>query len=170
MKLSSSAFVHEGNIPDRFTCQGDNINPPLTLEEIPTSVIFRSLDKEERQQLAEQFTLEEIPDNAQSLCVLMHDPDAPSSDFVHWVDYDIDPIEEISEGASVGRQGMNSFDRVGYGGPCPSNGTHRYYFDVFALDTKLGLPEGKSRSEVESAMRGHILDSAELMGKYEIRQ
>ncbi len=143
MKLSSSAFEHEGIIPDRFTCQGQNINPPLALEE--------------------------IPENTQSLCVLMHDPDAPSGDFVHWVDYDIEPSEEIPEGTSLGCQGVNSFDKPGYGGPCPSDGAHRYYLDVFALDTKLNLPEGKSRSEVESAMSGHILDSAEIMGKYEIR-
>ncbi|MDD5450268.1 MAG: YbhB/YbcL family Raf kinase inhibitor-like protein, partial [Candidatus Omnitrophica bacterium] len=85
---------------------------------------------------------------------------------VHWVVYDIPPLSRIEEGAVPGRQGLNSFKRGSYGGPCPPSGTHRYFFKIYALDKMLGLNEGVSKQELEKAMEGHIMAKAELIGLY----
>jgi len=95
----------------------------------------------------------------------MHDPDAPSGDFVHWVGYDIAPTDVIPEGSRPGKQGVNDFGDLGYGGPCPPSGTHRYIIQAYALDVMLGLPDGKKRAEIEAALQDHVLAAAELMGK-----
>lgn len=140
MRLRSPAFENDGTIPRKHTCEGENVNPPLYISE--------------------------IPENAKSLCIIMHDPDSPSGDFVHWIEYDIEPTELIDEGFRSGIQGINDFGRAGYGGPCPSKGMHHYQIDLFALDSKLQLPENSSRERVEGALKGHVLASAELNGYY----
>jgi len=141
MKVTSPAFENGSTIPERFTCKGANVNPPLRLEEIPEST--------------------------KSLCIVMHDPDSPSGDFRHWVGYDMEPAAEIPEGVAPGKQGKNDFGNLGYGGPCPPPGKpHRYVVEVHALDTRLRLPEAKTREEIEAAMQGHQVARAELTGTF----
>ncbi len=143
MKIISSAFAHNEKIPSKYTCDGDNISPPL------------------------QFT--EVPSAAKSLALLVEDPDAPSGLFVHWVIYNI-PVSagSLPEGARPpGIEGVNDFGKSAYGGPCPPSGTHRYYFKFFALDSEVDLPEGVNRSGVLKAMKGHIIEEDELIGLYQ---
>ncbi|MBD3296526.1 MAG: YbhB/YbcL family Raf kinase inhibitor-like protein, partial [Candidatus Omnitrophica bacterium] len=110
--------------------------------------------------------IEDIPSGAKSLALIVDDPDAPSRDWVHWLVFDMAPRNEIGEGDVPGKQGTNDFDKKDYGGPCPPSGEHRYYFRLYALDTKLELGEGVGRADMSQAMEGHILDRAKLMGKY----
>lgn len=141
MKLTSTAFEHEGVIPERYTCDGSDVSPPLTVEE--------------------------VPDGAVTLVLIMDDPDAPAGVWDHWIAYDIPrgtPIPEAVE--SLGTPGRNSWGRTDYGGPCPPSGTHRYFFSVFALETSLGLAAGADKSEVLDAISGHVLAKATLMGHY----
>lgn len=141
MKLTSKDFDHNASIPGRFTCQGEDVSPRLTLEQ--------------------------VPEEAKSLVLFMEDPDAPGNTFDHWIAYDISSDTTfIAEGAAPGTPGVNDFGRGGYGGPCPPSGEHRYFFKVFALDERLDLPEGLGKTDVQNAMRGHILDQAELIGLY----
>jgi hypothetical protein len=140
MELSSPAFENADLIPKKYTCNGEDVSPPLAIEDIPA--------------------------NTRSLTLIVDDPDAPSGTFVHWVVYDIAPTPNIGEGSVPGIQGMNSFKKTAYGGPCPPSGTHRYFFKLYALDDKLGLGEGESKQEVVKAMEGHIIGSAELVGRY----
>ncbi len=151
MKLTSLVFEHNGKIPAKYTCDGENTNPPLTISDAPK--------------------------NAQSLVLLMDDPDIPA--FVkekfgievwdHWVIFNIPPMaREIKEGKNPsGILGKNSGGKNTYGGPCPPDKEHRYFFKLYALDTVLDLKEGAAKKEVEAAMEGHILAKAELIGKYE---
>ncbi len=140
--LTSDAFGHEGVIPKKFSCDGQNISPRLQWSGTPS--------------------------NTKSFALIMDDPDAPIGTFTHWVAFDIVATQtEIREGASVGQNGKNSAGRTGYTGPCPPSGTHRYFFTLYALDLQtLGLNEGATRNDVEKAMSGHILAQAQLMGKY----
>lgn len=149
MKLYSTAIAHEATIPRRFTCDGENLSPPLKWEQPPPET--------------------------RSFSLIMDDPDAPAGTFVHWVVYDLPAhLTELPEGVprqgelpNGTRQGRNDFGQIGYGGPCPPPGAfHRYYFRLYALDTKTNLPAGASRAQLERAMRGHILQQAELMGRY----
>jgi len=140
MKISSPEFKHSGFIPKKFTCQGMNINPLLLVEG--------------------------IPQGAKSLALIVDDPDAPMGTWVHWVVFDIPVTSRIDEDSIPGKQGLNDFGRKSYGGPCPPSGTHRYFFKIYALDTKLNLREAISKGELEGAMQGHILDKAELIGLY----
>jgi hypothetical protein len=140
MTIRSSAFSENESIPKKYSCDGENVSPPLELKELPR--------------------------NTESLVLICDDPDAPGKTFLHWLAYDIEPTGSIAEGQSVGTEGKNDFGKNGYGGPCPPGGTHRYYFRVYALDAKLGIKPGASRSDVESAISGHVLDQAELMGRY----
>jgi Raf kinase inhibitor-like YbhB/YbcL family protein len=152
LTLSSPSFSHEDKIPRQYTCDGSDQSPPL------------------------QWT--GAPRGTQGFALLVHDPDAPSGPFTHWVLFDI-PVEmaEIPEGAApaeVGVPGTNDFGREGYGGPCPppGHGPHRYFFTLYALDRSgvgLGLRRGARRAEVERALQGHILAEAQLMGTYERR-
>lgn len=147
--LKSSAFAAEDNIPKKHTCDGPDLSPALAWGEPPAG--------------------------AQSLSLIMDDPDAPAGTWVHWVLYDLPATarelpeglpkqEELSNGA---RQGRNDFRRIGYGGPCPPpGGPHRYFFKLYALDTKTNLRAGATKAELEKAMRGHILGKTELMGRY----
>lgn len=140
MKLSSPEFEHNGFIPKKFTCQGEDVNPTLVIED--------------------------IPDGTKSLALIMDDPDAPMGTWVHWVVFNIPVISRIEENSVPGKQGINDFGRLNYGGPCPPSGTHRYFFKLYALDTELDLGEGITKKELEEAMEGHILQKVELIGLY----
>ncbi len=142
MKLTSSAFEDNGNMPSQFTCDGDNISPPLEISE--------------------------VPEGAKSLALIADDPDAPSGTWVHWVVWNIPAgTKEIAEGTEPeGVQGKTDFGRTGYGGPCPPSGTHRYFFRLYALDTKFELAEGSVKKDLEEAMEDHVMEKAQLMGNY----
>lgn len=149
MKLTTTAFTPGEDIPKPFTCDGSDISPALAWTSPPAGT--------------------------QAFALIMDDPDAPGRTWVHWVLYDLpaptrELTESIAHGGTIrtgGHQGRNDFGKLGYGGPCPPRGpAHRYYFRLHALDEKLGLEPGASRADVDRAMRGHILASAELMGRY----
>jgi Raf kinase inhibitor-like YbhB/YbcL family protein len=142
MKITSSAFREGGNIPSQFTCDGADSSPPLQIAEIPSG--------------------------AKSLALIVDDPDAPSGLFTHWMVWNISPqTNTIAEGSTPkGVHGTNDFGKSGYGGPCPPSGTHRYYFKIFALDGELNLPPGTKRSQLDAAMKGHVVAQGELMGRY----
>lgn len=145
MNLSSSAFDDNQPIPAKYTCQGDNISPQLGFVDVPAE--------------------------AKSLALIFHDPDAVSGDFTHWLVWNISPsARELAEnyageGAS---QGKTDFGRPGYGGPCPTTGTgtHRYIFELYALDTVLDIPDSTTRDQLARAIQGHELASAKLVGLF----
>ena len=146
LSLTSPAFQHNGYIPSTYTCDGQGINPPLNIQG--------------------------VPENAQSLVLIMDDPDA--ADVVgytwdHWVVFNIDPsTTRIQEGREPqGVRGVSSSDMLGYQGSCPpAPREHAYSFRLYALDTMLNLPEGSTKAEVEQAMHNHILEETELVGRY----
>jgi Raf kinase inhibitor-like YbhB/YbcL family protein len=142
MKITSPAFHEGANIPSKFTCDGSNTSPPLQITGAPPE--------------------------AKSLALISDDPDAPGGSFAHWVVWNIPPqTGSIAEGsAPKGVQGTNDFGKSGYGSPCPPSGTHRYYFRVFALDRELDLHSGAKRSQLDAAMKGHVLAQGELIGRY----
>lgn len=142
MKITSPAFKHEGMIPSEYTCDGDDISPELNIAE--------------------------VPENANSLVLVCDDPDAPRGTWDHWIVFNIAPsTAKIAKGAEPkGTPGKNSWGNTGYGGPCPPSGTHRYFFKLYALDKRLDLPEGASKADIQKAMQGHIIEEAQLMGKY----
>jgi Raf kinase inhibitor-like YbhB/YbcL family protein len=146
--LESAAFAQNQAIPSKYTCTGADVSPPLSWKN--------------------------IPETAKSLVLICDDPDAPAGTWVHWVCYDIPPaVHALSEGIpkddtlpTGGKQGITDFGRIGYGGPCPPSGTHRYFFKMYALDIVLGLPAGKPKKDVERAMKGHVLAQGQLIGTY----
>ncbi|MFH7027984.1 MAG: YbhB/YbcL family Raf kinase inhibitor-like protein [Heteroscytonema crispum UTEX LB 1556] len=150
MEIRSPAFFIGNTIPFKYTCDGDNISPPLQWESPPPGT--------------------------NSFALIVDDPDAPSHTFNHWILYNLSAdIRELPEGiannprlSNGGVQGKNSFGELGFGGPCPpfNDGAHRYFFKIFALDQKLDLPPGASKEQVMAAMEGHVLDAAEVMGRY----
>ncbi|WP_048126753.1 MULTISPECIES: YbhB/YbcL family Raf kinase inhibitor-like protein [unclassified Methanosarcina] len=140
IKVFSSAFESNSTIPRKYTCNGENINPPLEFAN--------------------------IPEEAESLVLIMDDPDTPMNPFTHWVVWNIEPVAKIEEDSIPGIEGINNFRKIGYGGPCPSSGTHRYFFRVYALNRQLELKAEAGRKELESEMIGHIIAEGELMGKY----
>jgi len=140
MKLSSLEFKHNTFVPDKFTCEGEDVNPELIIKNIPSK--------------------------ARSLALIVDDPDATKGMWVHWVVYDIHPVSRIEENSVPGKLGLNDFGRKEYGGPCPFSGTHRYFFKIYALDAILRLKEGLTKIELEKAMQGHILEKDELIGLY----
>jgi Raf kinase inhibitor-like YbhB/YbcL family protein len=148
MKLTSTTFTPGGPIPLPYTCDGSDFSPDLEWDGAP------------------QDTL--------SFALVVDDPDAPRGTWVHWLAYNIPApafrlaakLPREAEHPSGLKQGTNSWGRIGYGGPCPPSGTHRYFFRLFALDVVLDLPGGATREELEAAMAGHVLDRAELMGTY----
>ena len=140
MNIASSAFQHNQMIPKKYTCQGEDINPPLDITGVPSG--------------------------AKSLVLIVDDPDAPMKTWVHWVVFNIPVAEHIAENSILGKQGYNDFGRNDWGGPCPPSGTHRYFFKIYALDSTLNLKEGSKKQEVEKAMQGHLLGQAELIGLY----
>jgi Raf kinase inhibitor-like YbhB/YbcL family protein len=140
MRISSPDFGNNQFIPASFTCDGEDINPSLVIEDIPKE--------------------------AKSLALIVDDPDAPMGTWVHWVVYDIPVTNRIEQNSIPGKQGINDFRRKDYGGPCPPSGTHRYFFKIYALDRIFNLKEGISKEALEEVMLGHILDKAELVGLY----
>ncbi len=142
MKITSSAFQEGGNIPSKFTCDGSDTSPPLQIAGVPPG--------------------------AKSLVLIADDPDAPGGLFTHWLIWNISPqTSSIPEGsAPKGVQGANDFGKSGYRGPCPPPGTHRYSFKIFALDRELDLHNGAKRTQVDSAMKGHIVAQGEHVGRY----
>jgi len=148
MNLESQAFNANEMIPSQYTCDGEEISPELHWDAPPTGT--------------------------QSLALIVDDPDAPGQTFVHWVVYDIPPeTRQLPQGIPAqeplpkgGTQGKNDFGDLGYGGPCPPSGTHRYFFKLYALDRQLGLEAGATKEQLQAAMSGHILASSELIGRY----
>ncbi|MGQ4648005.1 YbhB/YbcL family Raf kinase inhibitor-like protein [Lyngbya aestuarii] len=148
MKLESTAFEADGLIPAKYTCDGQDISPPLAWEEPPA--------------------------RTESFAFICDDPDAPLRTFVHWVLYDLPvDIRQLPEGvpgepmlSGGGVQGKSDFDKLGYGGPCPPSGVHRYFFKVYALSRQLGLKPGATKAQLQAAMEGYILGSSELIGRY----
>jgi Raf kinase inhibitor-like YbhB/YbcL family protein len=146
--LTSAAFGYQSTIPAVYTCDGDNYSPALSWSG--------------------------FPEKTKSFSLICDDPDAHGIVFVHWVLFnipgDVTRLEEKKAGQEPGvygaLQGMNDFKRLGYGGPCPPQGEHRYFFKLYALDTMLNLPVGVTKEKVEQAMKGHILASTELVGLY----
>jgi Raf kinase inhibitor-like YbhB/YbcL family protein len=145
LNVSSSAFENEGIIPSEFTCDGQDLLPPLSITNVPK--------------------------NAKTLSIIMDDPDAPMGTFTHWIAWNIPPNKtQFTRGEKFDfAQGRTSFGTSEYGGPCPPSGTHRYFFKIYALDTKLDLKQGSGVKELQSAMSGHVVAEAVLMGKYSRR-
>jgi len=148
MTLTSTAFADGEAVPRRYTCDGADVSPELTWSGAPPGT--------------------------QSFALICDDPDAPAGIWVHWVLYDIpvsvsaleEGIESIDHPSSGGTHGTNDFRRLGYGGPCPPGGTHRYYFKLYALDTLLDLAPGATKRQLLQAMDGHVLAEGRLMGTY----
>ena len=142
MKITSSAFQQGGNIPSKFTCDESDTSPPLQITGIPS--------------------------NAKMLVLIADDPDAPGGLFTHWLVWNIPAqTSSIAQGSEPkGVHGTNDFGKPGYKGPCPPPGTHRYSFKIFALDRELDLHTGAKRSQVDVAMKGHVIGQGELVGRY----
>lgn len=140
IQIISPAFKNGDFIPEKYTCDGQDINPP--------------------------FEINGIPADAKTLALIADDPDAPMGNWVHWVVWNIPLHNSISEDNSPGIEGVTSFQKNSYGGPCPPSGIHRYYFRFYALDIVLNLPVSTDKAGLEKAMSGHILSSGEIMGKY----
>lgn len=143
MKIGSPAFAENGKIPKQYTCDGQDVNPPLTIENPPANTV--------------------------SFALIVDDPDAPAGTWVHWVVWNIDPATREIAGATVPKgavQGINDFGKKAWGGPCPPGGTHRYFFKLYALNALLTLSPGSTKGELEKAMKDHILARAELVGKF----
>jgi Raf kinase inhibitor-like YbhB/YbcL family protein len=146
--ITSRAFENGGLIPSKYTCDGADVSPALQWDG--------------------------IPEGAASIALICDDPDAPMGTWVHWVLFNLPagdrelaenvPADEaLADGA---RQGINDFGKIGYGGPCPPGGTHRYFFKIYALDTQLDLKSGPDKPQLLEAMKGHILAQGQLMGRY----
>ncbi|MFZ5980533.1 MAG: YbhB/YbcL family Raf kinase inhibitor-like protein [Candidatus Zixiibacteriota bacterium] len=148
LKLTSTAFEEGGMIPARFTCDGEDVSPSLSWSE--------------------------TPERTKSFALICDDPDTPMGTWIHWVLYNLPPdVTELAEAIpssdpleSGARQGVTSFGRPGYGGPCPPSGTHRYFFKLYALDTVLNLEKTATSQDLLEAMKGHILAAGQLMGRY----
>jgi Raf kinase inhibitor-like YbhB/YbcL family protein len=148
IRITSTAFKEGGTIPRKYTCDGSDISPPLAWSSVPRGT--------------------------KSLALICDDPDAPGKTWVHWVVFNIPAdIEALPENvpdqkilSSGAKQGMSDFQKIGYGGPCPPGGTHRYYFKIYALDIKLTSEAGITKAELLKLMKGHILGQGQLMGRY----
>jgi Raf kinase inhibitor-like YbhB/YbcL family protein len=148
MRLTSTAFQAGGMIPAKYTCDGANVSPPLEWSDVPQTT--------------------------KSLALICDDPDAPGKTWVHWVAFDLPAgIMSLPENvppqntiAGGGKQGTNDFKKIGYGGPCPPSGTHRYFFKIYAIDTELKLDSQTTKDLLLQAMKDHILAQGELMGRY----
>ena len=148
MQITSPAFAEGSMIPVKYTCDGQDISPPLAWKDAPSGT--------------------------KSFALISDDPDAPVGTWVHWVAYNIPPnmnslgenVKPEKEFKDGMRQGNNDWPKIGYGGPCPPGGTHRYYFKLYALDAMLALKPGATKAQVLQAMEGHVLAEAQLMAKY----
>lgn len=138
--IKSDVFESNKLIPFKYTCDGEDVNPPLKIEG--------------------------IPEGTKSLVLIVDDPDAPMGTWDHWIVWNITPTDKIVENTVPGVEGMNDFRKHSYGGPCPPSGTHRYFFKVYALDTKLTLNPNSRKKDVEKAMKDHVLAKGELVGLY----
>ena len=144
MNITSPAFNHNQQIPAKYTCDGEDVNPELIFGEVPAG--------------------------AKSLVLIVDDPDAPAKTWVHWVVFNIKPeVKSVGENTvpQGWLEGVTDFGQEGWGGPCPPAGVHRYFFKLYALDMELDLESGATKAEVETTMAGHILAQAELVGVYE---
>jgi hypothetical protein len=148
IQITSPVFKDGGTIPKKYTCDDLDVSPPIEWSN--------------------------VPEGTKSIAIVCDDPDAPMKTWVHWVIFNIpgdvtrlpenvSPEKELENGA---KQGMNDFHKVGYGGPCPPSGMHRYFFKIYALDTTLDLPAGVSKAHLMIALEGHVLSEAHLMGTY----
>jgi Raf kinase inhibitor-like YbhB/YbcL family protein len=140
LTVKSPAFENNKLIPPKYTCDGNDVNPPLAIEN--------------------------VPDETKSLVLIVDDPDCPTGTWDHWIVWNITPTSKIEENTVPGTEGMNTARKHSYGGPCPPWGTHRYFFKVYALDAKLNLNPNSNKKDVEKAMQGHILAKGELIGLY----
>jgi Raf kinase inhibitor-like YbhB/YbcL family protein len=148
MRLISTAFPEGALIPAQYTCAGEDFSPPLAWSDIPAG--------------------------AKTLALIADDPDAPVGTWVHWVVFNLPVtaaglplgIKDETQLAGGGTQGTNSWRRIGYGGPCPPGGTHRYFFKLYALDTTLSLDNRATAKDLQAAMKGHILTQTQLMGRF----
>lgn len=138
--ISSPSFEYEGKIPEKFTCDGENINPALEIKG--------------------------IPDNTRSLAIIMEDPDAPGNVFDHWLVWNIPPTHSIPENSVPGLEGENSGCKIGYIGPCPPSGTHRYFFKIYAVDTLLDAEKGADKMKLNYILKDHVLGYGEFVGLY----
>lgn len=143
MEISSPAFAHHQSIPRKYTCEGEDVSPPLLFKDVPKGT--------------------------KSLVLIVDDPDAPGKTFDHWLVWNLaSDMHALAEKAQVSHQGKNHFGKVKYGGPCPPKGsTHRYFFKLYALDTLLELPDGSSKKQLEESIEGHILAKSELVGTFQ---
>lgn len=149
IKITSGAFEDGGIIPSKYTCDGEDISPPLHWEA--------------------------VPDGTVSIAVISDDPDAPMGTWVHWVLFNLPPdTKELKENfpddetlADGTRQGITDFGATGYGGPCPPSGTHRYFFKIYALDKKIDVAAIVDKAKLLQEMEGHIIGQGQLMGKYQ---
>ena len=143
LRIESPVFLDNGNIPVKYSCNGENVNP--------------------------QLNMSGIPENAESLLLIVDDPDAPKGTWVHWIVFNINPETALIAENSVPSgsiEGMTDFGIQGYGGPCPPSGTHRYFFKLFALDNVLDLDSKAKVDDINKAIEGHVIESAELVGLY----
>ena len=138
--VKSPAFENNQLIPVKYTCDGQDVNPPLMIEGVPPET--------------------------KTLALIVDDPDAPRGTFDHWVVWNIPPSGKIEEHSIPGTEGLNSAGQRGYMGPCPPSGTHRYFFKVYALDAKLNLKSEARKKDLEKAMESHVLAKGELIGLY----
>jgi len=143
LRITSPVFENNGVIPKKYTCDGDDVNPPLNIEGIIKGT--------------------------RSLVLIVDDPDAPMGTWDHWIVWNILPTEKIEENSVPGTEGLNDSRRHSYAGPCPPSGTHRYFFKVYALDTNLNLHPNSRKKDVEKAMEGHVLAKGEIVGLYKRR-
>jgi len=147
MKITSPVFKNNELVPPKYTCSGFDINPPLEISDVPKE--------------------------AKSLALIVEDPNAAVGTWLHWIIWNIKPETTLIEENSLppeAVEGMTDFGSAGYGGPCPPAGTHHYYFKLYALDKKLDLKKNSSRDDLEKAISGHVVDSAELIGLYKRHQ
>ncbi|MBS1503526.1 MAG: YbhB/YbcL family Raf kinase inhibitor-like protein [Bacteroidetes bacterium] len=142
LTITSSSFSNNGMIPKKYTCQGDQVNPPLHISGIPSG--------------------------AKSLALILHDPDAQHpGGFTHWVMWNLPTDGRIAENFKGGTQGLNGAGKTGYIGMCPPSGVHHYHFMVYALDKLLTLDKNTDKAGLEKAMAGHIVAQGDLVGLYE---
>ena len=140
LRVTSTAFENEGMIPEKYTCDGINISPPLDIKV--------------------------IPEEAKCLVLIVDDPDAPKATWVHWLVWNIPITHHIKENVIHGTEGLNDFHQRHYGGPCPPSGTHRYFFKVYALDALIDLSADAKKEKLEEVMSEHIIAFGELIGLY----
>lgn len=137
-------FEHNSTIPSKYTCDGEDIAPVLNIED--------------------------VPENTKEIVLIVDDPDAPMGTWVHWLLYNMPADTKVIDEDNLPQgtlEGFTSFKRLGWGGPCPPNGMHRYFFKLYALNDKTNLKEGATKAQIEDAMQGKIIEKAELIGLYD---